>query len=133
MYPPVIKHGVLEHGPFIKVIFLARNLHSVRGFSSQPCLMTPEGSRKMKPSRYISIYIYISIDVYMYMYIIYIYIYHLVFHCPELIIIDHRRRPRTLHSATQAGAQMAAVVEIRYPNMGPINEQSHLSILEYHP
>ena len=25
------------------MIFLARNLHSVRGFSSQPCLMTPEG------------------------------------------------------------------------------------------
>ena len=38
-----IKHGVLENGPFSLVIFLARNLHSIRGFSSTPCLMTPEG------------------------------------------------------------------------------------------
>ena len=42
-YPPVIKHGVLENGPFSSVMFLARNLHLVRGFSSQPCLLTPEG------------------------------------------------------------------------------------------
>ena len=28
MYPPVIKHGWLENGPFFKVIFQARNLHS---------------------------------------------------------------------------------------------------------
>ena len=30
----LIKHGVLENGPLITVIFLARNLHSTRGFSS---------------------------------------------------------------------------------------------------
>ena len=40
----VIKHGWLENGPFSLVTFLARNLHSVRGFSSQPCLMKPGGS-----------------------------------------------------------------------------------------
>ena len=31
--PPVIKHGLLEDGSFVKVVFLAMNLHSVRGFS----------------------------------------------------------------------------------------------------
>ena len=30
----------LENGPFRNGMFLARNLHSVRGFSSTPCLMT---------------------------------------------------------------------------------------------
>ena len=41
-----IKHGLLENEKSKSVIFLARiarNLHSVQGFSSQPFLMTPEG------------------------------------------------------------------------------------------
>ena len=40
IYPLVIKHDVLENGPLKKVIFLARNLHLLWGFSSQPCLIT---------------------------------------------------------------------------------------------
>ena len=34
IYPPVIKHGWLENGPFISD-FPGYNLHSVRGFSNQ--------------------------------------------------------------------------------------------------
>ena len=33
----------LENGPWKKVVFLVINIHLVRGFSSQPCLMKPEG------------------------------------------------------------------------------------------
>ena len=41
--PLVIKHGVLENRPCIKD-FPSKTLYIVRGFSSQPCLMKPEGS-----------------------------------------------------------------------------------------
>ena len=34
IYPPVIKHGLLENGPLKSVMFLSMNLHSVRGFSN---------------------------------------------------------------------------------------------------
>ena len=36
LHPPVIKHGLLENGPLIND-FPVKHLHSVRGFSSQPC------------------------------------------------------------------------------------------------
>ena len=42
VYPPAIKHGVPENGPKKSVIFLASNLHLVRGLAGfsnifQPC------------------------------------------------------------------------------------------------
>ena len=40
MYPPVIKHGLLENTLFYRW-FSYENLHSLRGL---PCLMTPEGT-----------------------------------------------------------------------------------------
>ena len=42
----ILKHGVLENGLFISIYswFSYSNLRSVRGFSSQPCLMTPEST-----------------------------------------------------------------------------------------
>ena len=42
-----IHHPVIKHG-----IFLAINLHSVRGFSSQPCLMKPEGKSQEIPLKH---------------------------------------------------------------------------------
>ena len=41
-YPPVIKHGWLENGPFISDFPNKTSIH--RGFSGKPCLMTPEGT-----------------------------------------------------------------------------------------
>ena len=38
MYPPVIKHGVLEKGPFIGDVSVETSSH--RGFSSRSCLIT---------------------------------------------------------------------------------------------
>ena len=39
-YLPVISHTAMKNTLLSSVIFLARNLHSVRGFSSQPCLIS---------------------------------------------------------------------------------------------
>ena len=36
----VIKHRLLESGPQKKVMFLYQHFHSVRGFSSLPCLIS---------------------------------------------------------------------------------------------
>ena len=44
---PSCKHGLLENAPSMHDVFPAIiliNLHLVRGFLSQPCLMTPERS-----------------------------------------------------------------------------------------
>ena len=40
-YPPVIKHGVLEKGPFISDVPIETQISS--GFPSLPRLMTPDG------------------------------------------------------------------------------------------
>ena len=85
VYPPVIKRGVLENGPLkLKhVIFLARNLHSVRIF--QPAMLMFDDTRGYVDI-YLSISIYICIHmcIYTYIYIcidmcIYIYVYRYVY------------------------------------------------------
>ena len=43
VFQAVIKRGLLENGPLKTVMFRARHLHSYRGFSSEPCLITTEG------------------------------------------------------------------------------------------
>ena len=43
-YPPVIKHGLLKNPTFLDESLFHQNLHWVRGFPSQECLMTPNGT-----------------------------------------------------------------------------------------
>ena len=57
-----IQHGfgVFTVYPEKSLIFLARNLHSVREFSSQPCLMTPEGKTPLNLIYYTTIFLWFS-------------------------------------------------------------------------
>ena len=50
IYPPVIKHGLLENGPFIGDFPIETSISS--GFPSQPHLMKPEGKRTELPDFY---------------------------------------------------------------------------------